>query len=183
MSASVEPKRWSVATVSLHWLSALVIVGLLGLGLFMVYGVEDAARKFDLYQLHKSFGFVALALLVARVFVRLGGRAPPLVSTRTWERVAAASTHWALYVLTLIAIVSGWATASATIIPVPIRFFHIFVIPNITSADAALEKQMSSLHTIATWSLLALVGIHVAAALKHHLVDRDDTLRRMSPFD
>jgi cytochrome b561 len=61
-----EPVRWSPLVVALHWLGAAVVIGLVALGWFMVHGGADAARRFDLYQLHKSWGFVALALLVAR---------------------------------------------------------------------------------------------------------------------
>ena len=181
MSARAAPSRWGAATVALHWLSALTILGLLGLGLVMVYSIDDAAQKFDMFQLHKSLGFVALAMLAARMPVRLFSGAPLPLSSRPWEKLAAGGMHWALYLLTLIATLSGWAMASATIIPVPIRFFRLFKIPNIAPANAVLEKQLSSLHTIATWTMLALVVVHIAAALKHHLIDRDDTLRRMTP--
>ena len=181
MKATREFARWNAATISLHWLSALAIVGLLALGLVMTHLIDSPARRFDLYQIHKSLGFVALFLLAARLAVRLTSHAPPPLSTVAWERHAATAMHVALYFLTFVATISGWVTASATIIPVPIRFFRMFVIPNIVSSNAILEKQASLVHTLATWSMLALVAIHVAAALKHHLFDRDDTLRRMTP--
>ena len=172
--------RWSAATIILHWLSALVIMGLLVLGLLMVHAIDDAATKFDLYQWHKSIGFVALALLALRLMARLRP-APPSLPMPAWERRAANAMHWTLYLLTLVAAVSGWLLASAAIIPIPTRFFNWFVIPGIASPNAALAEQMTLLHLGATWLMAALVALHIAAALKHHFVNRDATLSRMLP--
>ena len=173
--------RWSTATIWLHWLSALVIIGLLALGWIMVHAVDDSAEKFDLYQWHKSFGFVALALLLARIVARLASAAPAALAMPAWELRAANAMHWTLYGLTLVATLSGWLLASAAVIPIPSRFFNLFVIPNIAGSDPALAGQMTLLHYLATRLMMALVALHIAAALKHHFIDRDDALRRILP--
>jgi cytochrome b561 len=177
----LTPLRWSPATVLLHWLSALVVIGLLALGWVMVHAIDDAALRFDLYQWHKSFGFVALILLLARVLARMAARAPAALAMPAWERRAASAMHWALYILTLIAVLSGWLLASAAVIPIPTRFFGLFVIPNIAATDPALAEQMTLLHYLATRLMMALAALHIAAALKHHFVNRDEALRRMAP--
>jgi cytochrome b561 len=171
------PRRWSAATIALHWLSAVLVILLLGLGWFMVHG---AATKFDLYQLHKSLGFLSLAFLIARLAARLGSAAPSgPPSTPLWERRLAGAAHAAFYLLLLAAALSGWLVVSAAIIPVPTRFFDLVVIPNLTGADAALEATATVIHYAASRLIMALMIVHVAAALKHHFIDRDDVLARM----
>jgi cytochrome b561 len=178
---SEAPSRWSPATIALHWLSALVIIVLLALGWVMVHAIADAASRFDLYQLHKSLGFVALALLLARIVARLASPAPVALAMPAWEQRAATAAHRTLFILTLIATLSGWLLASAATIPIPTRFFNLFVIPNIAGASPALAEQMTEVHFVATWLMMGLVALHIAAALKHHYVNRDAALRRILP--
>jgi len=181
-AGSRSPQRWSAPTMALHWLSAVLIFVLLGLGWFMVHGDLDAPTKFDLFQLHKSLGFLSLALLLLRLGARFAEPAPPAPpSMRDWERRAAALTHITLYALLLIAVLSGWLRVSSAIIPIPSRFFGLFVIPNLVGADAALAANMALLHYIVSRLIIGLLILHIAAALKHHLVDRDDILLRMLP--
>ncbi len=180
MNPSGAP-RWSSATIALHWLSALVVLALLALGLAMVHAVDDPARRYDFYQLHKSLGFVALALLPGRLIARLASRAPPSPPLPAWMQRARAMLHGALYLLTLIATLSGWLLASATILPIPTRFFNMFVVPNIAASSAALAEQMTLIHIGATWLMLAVIALHVGAALKHQFVDRDCVLQQIVP--
>jgi cytochrome b561 len=177
---SAAPPRWSAPTIALHWLSAALILVLLGLGWFMVHGDINAGEKFDLYQLHKSLGFLSIGLLLLRLGARFAKAAPQLPAAMPgWERRLAGLTHVTFYLLLLIAALSGWLLVSAAIIAIPTRFFDLFVIPNLVGADAALQADMTFLHYVVSRLLIALVALHVAAALKHHFVDRDNILRRM----
>jgi cytochrome b561 len=178
--ADVSQRRWSPSTIALHWLSALLILTLLVLGWFMVHGDLKASTKFDLYQLHKSLGFLSLALLLLRLGARLARpspEAPPAMPR--WERRAADATHVAFYALLLVAALSGWLLASAAIIAIPTRFFDLFVIPNLVGPDAALSASMTFLHYLVSRLLIGLLILHVGAALKHHFFDRDDVFLRM----
>ena len=87
----------------------------------------------------------------------------------------------ALYALTILATVAGWLVVSTSPLPIPTRFFDLFVIPNIARPDAALFAAAKTAHEIAAWAILGLVALHVAGALKHHLIDRDDVMKRMAP--
>jgi cytochrome b561 len=177
------PRRWGASTIALHWLSAALVIVLLALGWFMVHGDLGASTTFDLYQLHKSLGFLSLALLLLRFGARLAERsplAPPLMAA--WERRLAGLAHLSLYALMLGAALSGWLRVSSAIIPIPTRFFDLFVIPNLVGPDLAFSDGMAFLHTIVSRLLIALLILHIAAALKHHLVDRDDVLVRMLPM-
>jgi cytochrome b561 len=178
--AKGSQRRWSMPTIALHWLSAILILALLALGWFMVHGDLKASTKFDLYQLHKSLGVLSVALLLLRLGARLARRSPPPPPAMPrWERGVAGLTHAAFYGLLLVAALSGWLLASAAIIAIPTRFFDLFVVPNLVGADAALSANMGLVHYLASRLLMGLLLLHIAAALKHHFIDRDDVLLRM----
>ena len=181
MNAEVRPARWSELTILLHWAAGAIILALIVLGWVMVYGGLDAPATFDLYQWHKSFGFVVLAFTVARLAARLVNSSPPAPVSYRFERRLATFTQGALYVLTICAIASGWLVVSTSPLPIPTRFFNLFVIPNIAPPDPSLFAFATLIHKLAAWSIGLLVALHVAGALKHHVVDRDDVLMRMLP--
>lgn len=183
IDADPPARSWNPVVVALHWLTAALIFGLLALGWSMVHGGADAARRFDLYQLHKSLGFVALALVLARLAARWATHAPPpLASMAPWERRAAALTHGALYALALIAALSGWLVVSSAIVAIPTRFFDLFVVPDIPGFGPAQFEMATTLHFLVVWLLAGLIGLHVGAALKHRFVDRDRVWSRMAPW-
>jgi len=181
LTALSRPARWSAAVIALHWLSAALILGLIAHGLMMVHGRLSAATTFDLYQQHKSLGFVALALTAARLMGRLCFAAPKALSSALWERRLAALVQASLYALTLAAIFFGWLAVSASPLPIPTRFFGLFVVPNLAGPDQALFAGAAFAHEAAAYAIAVLVALHVAGALKHHIVDRDDALTRMLP--
>jgi cytochrome b561 len=181
LSGEARPARWSGLIISLHWTAAAIILALIALGWAMVYGGLDAAATFDLYQWHKSLGFVALALTAARLAARIAWSSPPAPVSPSWERRLAALTQGSLYVLTICAILSGWLVVSASPLPVPTRFFDLFVIPNIARPNPGLFAGAAVAHKLAGWGMALLLALHFVGALKHHFLDRDDVLRRMLP--
>jgi cytochrome b561 len=182
LSGEARPARWSEPIIWLHWAGAAIILALIALGWAMVYGGLDAATTFDFYQWHKSFGFVALALTAVRLVARFAGAAPRAPASPLWERRLAAATQALLYILTIGAIGSGWLLVSASPLPVPTRFFDLFVIPNIAPADPSLFASAELAHKLLAWAIALLVALHVAGALKHHFVDRDDVLKHMTSW-
>jgi cytochrome b561 len=181
LSAEARPERWNGLIISLHWAAGAVILALLPLGWVMVYGGLDSAATFDLYQWHKSFGFLALALTALRLAARFVGSSPPAPASPRWERRLAACTQASLYVLMIAAILSGWLVVSTSPLPVPTRFFDLFVIPNIAPPDPSHFADAVLAHKLAAWAIAFLIALHVAGALKHHFVDGDDVLKRMLP--
>ncbi|RBP09275.1 cytochrome b561 [Roseiarcus fermentans] len=175
-----RPLRWSPAVVVLHWINAALIVFLLALGWAMTHSVFDAGTTFDLYQRHKSLGFAALALTLLRMAARLRYPARPCVAGR--DGLLARIVQAALYLLTLAAIAAGWLVVSTSPLPVPTQVFGLFVMPTIAAPDAALFAAARLAHQIAAYAVAALVALHVAGALKHLAVDRDDVVRRMLPW-
>jgi cytochrome b561 len=171
---------WGPVVIVLHWSSAAAIISLLALGLYMTRADFDAARKFDLYQLHKALGWLTLVLTVMRLVVRAWTPAPePLATISPMMNGVARAVHAALYALALIVGLSGWVRISSAIIPIPIDLFGFANVPDIAPMNLELSDAMATAHRLAAYALAALVALHVAAALKHHFINRDPTLRRM----
>ncbi len=167
--------------VSLHWAAGAIILALIAMGWAMIHGDLDSAWTFDIYQWHKSWGFVALVLTAGRLAARFVSASPPAPVSPRWERRLAAATQASLYILTICAILSGWLVVSASPLPVPTQFFDLFVIPNIAPPNPPLFADAVLAHKVAAWTIAALVVLHVAGALKHHFADGDDVMKRMAP--
>jgi cytochrome b561 len=174
---------WGWPAKTLHWMVAVLVIGMLMLGFTMVWLVSGLGTKFQLYQLHKSFGVLVWALVVVRLVWRwLNSRVPTLPpELKPWERAAASLTHRGFYVLLLVLPITGWIMASASPLGVPTMVFGLFTLPNLVGSDAALEHGMKLVHGGLALALAALLALHVAAALKHHFVLHDDVLARMLP--
>ncbi len=178
-----EPGAWSAPAKGFHWLAAILIIGMLGLGLTMTHWIADSGQRFDLYQLHKSFGFCVLAVMLLRSLWRLLERTPtPPAAMPRWQHRLAQAMHLALYLAVFGMIATGWLNVSTSPLPLPTHFFGLFTVPNIARPDANLSLLAATIHAWLAYLIIALVVIHVAAALKHHFFDRDNVLRRMLPF-
>ncbi len=171
--------RYGAVAIALHWVTALAIAGLLALGLIMTE-VDDFRLQIALYQWHKSVGLTVLALVVIRIAWRLAHRPPELPAAMTAiQRGVAGATHLALYALLVAMPLSGWVMASASSLPT--EYFDWFDVPRLVAVDRGIEDLAGEVHEILAWAMVGLLALHVAAALKHHFIDRDDVLRRMLP--
>jgi cytochrome b561 len=161
----------------LHWSTALIVLGLLGLGFYM-HEVEAGPFKFQLYGLHKSFGILVLTLAALRIFWHLTTACPAALGThQKWEKFLSKMIHLFLYITLIGMPLSGWIMSSAG--QFPVRFFNLFDIPPLTGKDETLFKNMQEIHEMFAYGLIAALALHIAGAVKHHLIDRDSTLRRM----
>ena len=163
-----------------HWIVAILVLGLLALGLYMVR-LDPGPALFQLYALHKSIGIVVLALAVLRVAWRLSNIHPiSLPNHRAWEKLIARISHALLYLALFVMPLSGWVMSSAKGFSVGV--FGLFTLPDLVRPSEALAQQAVIIHEIAAYTLIGVIGLHVAGALKHHVLDRDNTLKRMLPF-
>jgi cytochrome b561 len=173
--------RYDALTITLHWMIAILILGLLAVGFVMTRGSIDPGLQFSLFQWHKSFGMLVLLLAIFRLFHSwLFVRVRPVAGTRRWEHVAASGTHRALLALAILVPLAGWMVASVSALDIPTFAFNLIVIPHLPVAKSdAGEEFWGSVHAILAYATLALVALHSAAALYHHYRRRDETLMRM----
>lgn len=183
--------RYSAVAITLHWLMAITIAGLVAVGMWMSDAIHVDATKaaaFQAYQWHKSFGLTILILTLLRLVWRMMHPAPPLPAGMAgWERMAARASHFLFYVLMLAIPLSGWAMVSASPFGLPTMFFGLFEWPHIGPltriADKAAAKEVfEEVHEILAFSIVGLLLLHIGAALKHHFIARDDVLSRMLPW-
>lgn len=171
---------YGLVAIILHWTMAVLFFGLLTLGYIMVR-VEDLGLQFQLYQWHKSFGFLALALAGLRLLWGIAGRRPrEPESLGPLERKAALLAHILLYAALVAVPLTGWAVASATPLDIPSFAFNLFVIPHLPMAKSiTAEEFWSRWHAVLGYTAGALAGGHALAALRHHFILKDEILVRM----
>jgi cytochrome b561 len=175
----MTPRYTSIA-IGFHWLLALMIVGALGVGTYMV-DLPMSPSRLKLYNYHKWVGITILTLSALRLLWRITHRAPTLPDTMpAWQRKASHAAHMALYVLFFAVPLLGWAYTSAT--GFPVVWFGVIPLPDFVPKDRELAELIKPLHRLSAWLLAGVVVLHIAAALKHHFVDRDGVLARMLPF-
>ncbi|GGK52521.1 cytochrome b [Salinarimonas ramus] len=174
--------RRAVATYApvqiwIHWLTALCIFGLVAAGLTMTR-IGPGTLTNALYELHKSFGLIVVALVVLRFVARAVHGAPEHAPMPGWQLLAARISHVALYLLIVIVPLSGWAATSACCAPVNLFWSIDLTLPVARGFDVA--RPIFVVHNWAAYLLVFVVLIHAGAALQHHYLRRDDTLARMT---
>jgi len=187
-----------MVAITLHWVIAAAILLNLGIGLWMVWAIDSSelqAGAVSAFQLHKSIGLAVLVLSLIRLAWRLLYPPPPLpVAVRGWERALAAITHWLFYGLMIGLPLSGWLYVSAqwrgaAPFNIPTLWFGLFEVPHLfglSDSSAALRQQAAAIslniHGAMALTLIFLLVLHVAAALKHHFLQHDGILARMLPW-
>lgn len=172
--------RWGGVSITLHWLTALMVVGLVAVGLLM-QELSTSPTKIQVYGLHKSIGLTVLALTVLRLIWRLAAGVPaPVPGMPPWQRWAASASHGLLYLILLAMPLSGWLYNSAS--GFPLKWFGLFAVPKLGGYDVDVKAFALAAHETLFLVLSAIVTVHALAALKHHYFDRDRTLVRMLPL-
>jgi cytochrome b561 len=164
----------SVAII-LHWVVAVLIIGLIALGLYMVK-MPISLEKLKFYGWHKEYGIVVLLLAVARSMWRLSNILPQL-NLPLYEVIAARAMHYAFYGFMFALPITGWLITSAA--GLPVSCFGWFVLPDLIAPNMAYIHQFEEIHQWLGYALIAAICMHTAAALKHHFINKDDILVRM----
>ena len=164
-----------------HW----VIVALITVQVTLAEMADDlpnGMRKLTLLARHKSVGITILGLVVLRLTWRwLNEHHPALPGhLKRYELALARFTHVALYVLLIAVPISGWTMSSAR--GFPVSWFGFFQLPDLVPKSRPLYDALMIVHHTLAYTLLAVIGLHVVGALKHHFVHKDDVLKRMLPF-
>lgn len=192
---SQAARRYTIVAIILHWLMALLIVGQIWIGIWMSGAIDDPASQgaaYEAFQFHKSLGLTLLVLAVLRLIWRLTHRVPPEPhDIPAWQRVAARASHFLLYAFMVLIPLTGWLYVSTgwnsdtgMAFAIPTIWFGIFNWPHIPGIDGngPLADLAVEMHELLAYALIALLVVHVAAALKHHFVDRDRVLWSMLPL-
>jgi cytochrome b561 len=190
-STALTPQavRYGKVAMAFHWVIALLVIANIALGLYMGDLPRGDPNKFMIVQLHKSIGLTVLLLSVLRLAWRLMNPAPALPrSMHPAMKLAARATHYLFYALIIFIPLTGWIMVSASPLGNGTSFFGLFVLPNLPFFAGQTREQLhpvhelwESFHVYLAWSAIVLVPIHVAAALFHHFLLRDDVLKRMLP--
>ena len=180
MSIRNTPTRWGHIAQFLHWLIVVLII----VQVILANRAEDlpiGPKKIEVYAWHKSVGITILGLAIIRLLWRWANPTPTLPGTlKPYERVLANVTHFGLYLLLFAQPLTGWMMTSAR--GFPVSWFGFWQLPDFVSKNQALYNAMKETHDALALALYAIVFLHVAAALKHHFLLKDDVLRRMLPF-
>jgi len=189
--------RYGLIAVLLHWVIALAIISMWPLGWYMVDLRHEVLQSGDfsrfgelafLYKMHKSIGLTILALSLLRLLWRVFNPAPPLPEGMAWYEIFASKvSHVAFYGFMIGVPLVGWLMTSAA--PGsdsnPNTYFGLFPVPDLAygpgARDEAVEGTLSEAHELLAIAMLALLVLHVGAALKHHVINRDTVLIRMLP--
>ncbi|NHB87255.1 cytochrome b [Photorhabdus tasmaniensis] len=168
-------------SVLLHWLVALTVYGMFALGLWMVtLGYYDTWYH-GAPEIHKSIGILLLIAMVVRVIWRFASPPPkPLASYSRLTRISSVLVHILLYTLLFSILISGYLISTAD--GQPISVFDWFTVPATLTGQGKQADTAGMIHLYLAWTVVILSLLHAVAALKHHFIDRDATLKRMLGF-
>lgn len=174
------PRSYGSVARTLHWLTALIILANIALGLAADrLPMEAVEAKIRLFSLHKTLGVAAFTVALARILWALGQTRPlPVHPGRRLETFLAESVHWVLYAALLLVPLSGWIEHAATEGYAPILWPLGQGLPMVPKSPR-LAETMAAVHATFAWLLIGAIGLHVAGALKHAVIDRDGVLARM----
>ena len=174
------PEKFGRISVSIHWISAIVIFTLFGVGFWMV----DLNYYSEWYRTaphyHKSVGILLLLLTIFRVVWKFVSPNPEIIANNALERRAAHAGHLALYLVLFVILVSGYLISTAD--GRGIDVFNWFTVPSLGELFNDQEDIAGLVHEYMAYALKALVALHILAALKHHFFNKDNTLKRMLTF-
>lgn len=168
---------WMAKT--LHWLTFVLIASLLAVG-FLMGELDKGDFRAQVYGLHKSFGIMVLIVASIRLMWMYANVTPLLpASMREVEKLAANLGHSVLYLLMFAMPLSGWGMSSAAGFPVSV--FGLFTMPMLVDKNEVMRHFMKETHEVLAWTIIVVVSLHIAAALYHHFVRKDNVLTRMLP--
>ncbi len=171
-------KNWHYDVIArlLHWVIALLLIGLISIGWYMMY-IEDQPNSGWYFNLHKSFGLTAAILIFFRVIWRFAHKPAPLPSSVPhWQQIISKGIHFLLYFCMIIMPITGFIGASFS--KYGIIFFGV-ELPHWVNQSHAISEQFFQIHGVVAWILVGLIALHLLAAIKHLVINKDNVFQRM----
>jgi cytochrome b561 len=179
MPNSETRQRYTGTAITLHWLIAIAVLGLIGWGWWMqTIPKLPQGPRVDAFNLHKSVGMTVLLLMLARIAWRARHPPPPFPPMPRWESRLAHAVHILIYVCLIVQPLSGYLGSAFS--GYPVRFFGI-VLPAWAAKNDTLKEALSVVHLVNSWVLIGALALHFAGSIKHAWLDRDGAFRRMWP--
>lgn len=173
-------QRYTKPAMALHWIIAILALTMIGLGLYMSDIPKGTPDRAFFFNLHKSIGITTAILVLIRLWWRVKTPPPPLpASVPGWQVKAARVSHALLYLCLIVMPLSGFSASQFT--KYGVIYFGLFKIPPMGWENKEIYEFLQGIHGVTAALLITLVVIHIAAALKHLLVDRDNVFQRMLP--
>jgi len=168
---------YGLIAILLHWIMVLAIFGMFGLGLYMVELTYYDSWYHGSLETHKAIGVLVALVLIGRYVWRLFNTTPAGLSEKKIENTAAHVAHMALYLVMAALLISGYLISTAD--GRSVEVFGLFSVPATLTDRGSQEEIAGEVHEILAWLLMAMVAVHALAALKHHFINRDNTVKRM----
>ena len=169
---------WGSLARAFHWILGLAIIGMIASGWWMNH-IPARPDRFFYRSIHADIGYAVLLLMVLRLIWRGVNPTPALPEgTLRWQRIAARVSHGALYAVTILVAMLGWAHSGAHE-PNYSNWVSLFHVPQITSPDKVAARAYEDRHIFFAYVLLGLIAIHLAAVVWHHFIRRDRVTARM----
>lgn len=170
-------EHYGIVSKSFHWIMAILIIGQLTLGIYMTDMPKGDLKK-EFYGLHKGVGILILLLVIARILWHFKNIRPSLpIDIQGWEKKASDFFHGLLYALMFFLPLTGWLMSSAG--GYPVSFFGLFTLPNLISPNKMLGNFFGDAHTYLGYTFIAVIILHVLAALHHHFIRKNNVFRKM----
>ncbi|SHO58305.1 cytochrome b [Vibrio quintilis] len=169
-------KNYNFVARLMHWLSAIIVFGMFGVGIWMVDLSYYSHWYHEAPFIHKSIGILFALLTIFRVIWKASTLSPKVEGSR-FEQVAATAVHHTIYLDLFIIFISGYLISTAD--GRGIEVFNWFTIPGAGELFEGQADLAGTVHEIAAWSLVIMAVLHALAALKHHFISKDETLRKM----
>lgn len=180
LSGAGPSGRYTTTAIALHWLIAILVLGMIGLGWWMqAIPKTPVGPRVDAFNLHKSIGMSVLLLMLLRVFWRAANPPPGFPPMPRWQARAARGVHLLLYLCLFVQPLSGYLGSAYS--GYPVKFFGL-TLPAWLPKDIAVKDAMSVVHLASSWVLVSALVLHLTGSAKHALIDRDGAFRRMWPW-
>jgi cytochrome b561 len=180
MSPSTRTVAYRPFARALHWIIAAILIAMIPAGVIMLQPGLDRSTQNLLFMFHKNMGVVVLVLMLVRLAYRAANPPPPLpASVPDWQRQVAGLTHVLLYVAVLVMAASGYVRVVAG--GFPLEWWDALGVPRLAPRSDALAATAKTVHWAAHYVVIALIAMHVGAALFHAVIKRDGVFSRMWP--